>query len=119
MKRLVPGMLLLLITACTSYNEEELYPKQEVPCQIGTVSYLTDVKPILQRECYGCHATGLQSGNVTLDTYSGVKMAAEHHLLPAITHEPGHVPMPQGGNKLPACDIAKIRKWIEAGTLNN
>ena len=120
MKRYFPGVLLLLLVACTNYNEEELYAqKDNEVCVIGNVSYLTDIKPILQRECYSCHITAIKSGNVILDTYNGVKAAAEHPLLPAITHEPGHTPMPQGGNKLPACDIAKIRKWIEAGTPDN
>jgi hypothetical protein len=113
-------MLLLLSMGCTNYNEEELYGKENNgPCVIGNVSFQADVKPILQRACYSCHTTGFSSGNIILDTYEGVKSAAAHPLLPAINHEPGHTPMPLGGNKLPACDIAKIKKWIETGSLNN
>lgn len=120
MKSYLAGMLLLATISCTHYNEEELYGKKdELPCIIGNVSYLTDIKPILQRECYSCHVTAFQSGNVALDNYEGVKAAAAHAMLPAINHEPGHTAMPFGGNKLPACDIAKIKKWIEGGTLNN
>jgi hypothetical protein len=120
MKRFLPGLLLLLAVGCTNYNEEELYAdKKGERCEIDNISYLTNIKPILQRECYSCHATGIKSGNIILDTYEGVKAAADHALLPAINHEPGHTPMPFGGTKLPACDIAKIKKWIETGTLNN
>jgi hypothetical protein len=37
----------------------------------------------------------------------------------AITHAPGFTPMPQGGAKLPACEIAKIKAWVDAGSPNN
>lgn len=115
----IMGILVLLLPfGCTYSNEEEEDPKTTA-CTIDKVSYLTDIKPILQAACYSCHNTSFQSGSVSLDTYEGVYEAANNHLLPAINHEPGHVPMPLGGNKLPACDIAKITKWINAGALNN
>lgn len=120
MKPLLPAMLLVITTACTSYNEEELYGKNKMPCTIENVSYLTDVKPILQRECSSCHTTGFASGEVALDTYSGVKAHVDKgRLFGAITHAPGFSPMPKGGNKLPDCDIAKIKKWIDTGASDN
>ena len=115
----IMGILVLLLPfGCTYNNEEEEEPKT-TECTITTVSYLTDVKPILQASCYSCHSTSFRSGNVYLDTYEGASEEANDHLLPAITHEPGHTPMPLGGSKLPPCDIAKITKWINAGAPNN
>lgn len=112
----------ILLAGCTNYNEEELYgtAKEEV-CVIATATFTSDVKPIMQRECYSCHTTSFASGNTILDTHAGVKSAAiDHgHLLAVINHEPGHTPMPLGAGKLPACDIAKIKKWIDLGALNN
>ncbi|GEO05949.1 hypothetical protein AAE02nite_36130 [Adhaeribacter aerolatus] len=119
MKKYLPGLLLLLVMACTNENEEELYGDKESTCQVTSATYLTDVKPILQRACYACHASNIQTAGVILDTYEGVKKQAQGDLLAVINHEPGHPPMPQGGAKLPACDIARIRKWVETGTLNN
>jgi hypothetical protein len=37
----------------------------------------------------------------------------------AINHSAGYSPMPKGGNKLPACQIAKVRRWVAAGAPNN
>ncbi len=114
----------MLLPGCTNYNEEELYgTAKETGCEITTATFALDVKPILQRECISCHTSAFASGGITLDTYTGVKNAATGtgpaSLLPALNHEPGFTAMPLGGNKLPACDIAKIKKWIDLGALNN
>ena len=119
MKKYLPTLLLLVTTACTNYNEEELYSKPPDTCQITTATYLTDVKPILQRNCYTCHASAIKEGGVILDTYEGVKHLAGRNLMAVINHEPGYPQMPKGGEKLPACDIAKIQKWVDTGMLDN
>ena len=117
---LVAGVACFLgsISACTNYNEEELYPKK-VACGTFAISYSQTVRPILQRECTGCHTGNAPSGNVALDTHAQVKTVADHHLMAVLNHEPGHSPMPAGGNKLPACDLAKIQAWVDAGASNN
>lgn len=112
------ALALVLPFGCTYDNEEEQNP-ETTDCTIGTVSYLTDIKPILQSNCYSCHNATLQSGNIALDSHAGLLKVSSSRLLPAINHEPGHPAMPQGGDKLPACDIAKITKWVNAGSLNN
>jgi hypothetical protein len=119
MKRYLPGLLLLVTAACTNYNEEELYSKANGVCQVGDVSLKADIRPILQRECYSCHASAIKTDGVDLENYNGLVQVAKDKLLPAINHEPGHPPMPQGSNKLPACDIARIQKWVDTGALNN
>ena len=118
MKKYLFGICLLSASACTNYNEEELYPK--IGCEVGTVTYALTVKPILEQNCYSCHATGVASGGIILDTYTEVsKPALNGRLIGAINHSPGFKPMPQGGNKLPACDIARIKAWVQAGAPNN
>lgn len=119
MKKYLPGLLLLLVIACTNENEEELYGNKNNTCQVTSATYLVDVKPILQRECYACHASNIQTAGVILDTYEGVKQQAQKNLLAVINHEPGYPHMPKDGPKLPTCDIAKIQKWVESGVLNN
>ncbi len=116
------AFLFLLLPGCTNYNEEELYgTTQPEVCNITSATFTADVKPILQRECNSCHNTSFAADGIILDTYDGVKKVTidKNRLFPAINHEPGFIPMPLGGNKLPACDIAKIKKWIELGALNN
>ena len=36
-------------------------------------SYFRDVRPILQRQCQGCHQPNLKSSNLDLTTYQGLK----------------------------------------------
>jgi hypothetical protein len=46
-------------------------------------------------------------------------MAQSGKLLGTINHAAGFSPMPKGGAKLSSCRIATIKKWIDAGMLNN
>lgn len=68
---------------------------QEYVEDINGVCFEQEVLPIFQANCAlrGCHK--------------------------AIIREQGYSPMPKDGNKLPACDIAKIRKWGALGAEND
>ncbi len=119
MKKYLPGFFLLMTTACTNYNEEELYPTKKT-CDIGTVTYSQTVRLIMEQKCTGCHASGVAKGGVILDNYTEIrKSALNGRLIGAITHAPGFSPMPPAGIKLPDCDIAQIKAWVEAGAPNN
>lgn len=108
-----------LAAGCASDNEEDLYP-ETVTCNTSAVTYSGTVKPILQRSCISCHATAVASGGIILDSYTEViKPAGNGRLVGAITHASGFKPMPQGGNKLPDCEIAAVKKWVENGMPNN
>ncbi len=111
-----------LILGCTSDNEEDMMPANQQPtdCPTGQVTYALTVKPILQQRCYSCHATGIQQGNVSLEDYAQLKQHATSGLLMGvISHAQGYKQMPLNGAKLPACDIAKIKAWVDAGAPNN
>ena len=89
-------------------------------CDSASFKFAADVQPILQTHCIGCHGgTGGAGGYILLDTYDAVKQQVDYSLLPSITHAPGAKQMPQNGSKLNDCKITTIRKWIEAGALNN
>jgi mono/diheme cytochrome c family protein len=87
----------------------------------GVVSYSAKVVPILTRSCNTCHGGAAQAGNgITLSTYAGVKkMADEGRLIGSITHDSRFSAMPKNANKLSDCNIAIIRKWVNAGAPNN
>lgn len=91
------------------------------PCDTANVTYTASVRPVLvNKGCTGCHNASLASGNVTLDTYDGVKVVAlDGRLYGSIAHLPQYAPMPQNGNKLDQCTIDKIKIWIDAGAPNN
>lgn len=88
-------------------------------CDTTAYSFTAAIKPIILNSCVGCHKPGSLGGNIDLSTYSLIKLQADNgKLLGSVSHAIGYSPMPQGG-KLPDCEIAQIKKWIEAGALEN
>lgn len=89
-------------------------------CDTSNVTYSGYVAPLLAAYCVGCHSGSLPSGGIALNNHSGVKgVAMNGRLMGAITWSPGFQKMPQGGNKLTDCNIAKIQAWINDGAPNN
>lgn len=89
------------------------------PCNITNVSYNTFVKPTLAA-CTTCHKTGNVGGGINLDSYAGMKSAAESgRLYGALSWASGYMAMPQGGSKLSECQLSKIKSWIDAGAPQN
>ena len=124
MKKIVLALVFattVLVGGCYYDVEEELYPPVNVCTTPATVSFAQHVNPLLQSYgCIGCHNTAAPSGNVNMANYNGVKAKVnDGRLWGAINHMQGFSPMPQGGNKMAACDLATIRAWIDAGALNN
>lgn len=114
--RLLPLLagLLLYLGAC---QHDPVMPSVPDPdpsnCDTNTVTYELSVKPILENNCFSCHNSGNTSGGIDLTDYTKLtSLAANGALLGSISHFNGFSPMPQGGNKLSDCDIAKIDKWI-------
>ena len=88
-------------------------------CSTDNVSFSTYVKPALA-SCTTCHKTGNAGGGINLDSYAGFKSAAiSGKLYGALSWSNGFMAMPQGGSKLPDCNINKIKSWIDAGAANN
>lgn len=89
-------------------------------CDTNKIAYATNIQPIFDKYCKGCHSGGAAPKGILLDTYVGVTAAANSSsLLGAMKHSAGFTPMPQGGAKLSNCEIRQVEKWIEAGKLNN
>lgn len=110
----------MLLAGCTFDNEEALFKDVVCPEIVEPVSYLTFVKPLLDRRCLSCHNSNLPSGNVNIQTYDLLKPHIENgSFLGAIHHTPGFSPMPQGSAKLSDCDIEKIESWINNGFPQN
>lgn len=125
MKRILILFFLLCtvtFTGCYYDSEEKLYPVLSSSCDLENVTFSATVKPILQASCYACHSNTNyinQGSGIRLENYEDVKLQAGNRLMGAIRHEPGHVPMPLNGGKLPDCEINKIQRWIDNGMLNN
>ena len=110
----------VLISSCYRDVEELLYPVNGT-CDTNNIAYAATVVPILRSNgCLGCHSGGAPSGNISLEGYSNIRIVAQNgKLFGAISHSPGFSPMPQGGNKMSACNINKIKAWLDAGFPNN
>ena len=89
-------------------------------CNIMDVSFMNDIRPIIQSNCEGCHSGQSPGGGILLNNYENIRIvAADGSLFGSINWESNYVPMPQGSEKLSDCEIGKIKSWIEAGSLNN
>lgn len=106
-------------SSCYYDSEEALFPVSE--CVTTAMSYQTNIKPILERNCYACHSAAVNTANITLEGHSELikHTTGGGRLLGAIKHQSGFSRMPKNTAKLLACDIAKIEQWILDGSPNN
>ncbi|MCB0572018.1 MAG: hypothetical protein KDC66_19770 [Phaeodactylibacter sp.] len=90
-------------------------------CNTDNVSYVQDIRPVIQNNCLGCHSGSAPSGGVLLDSHANVAAAAGNgRLYGAISWQNGYVPMPFGAsNPLAQCTVDKIKSWVDAGAPNN
>ena len=90
------------------------------------VSYFQDVRPILQRQCQGCHQPNLTSGGLDLTTFEGLAKGGSHGAafqagVPAeslvLKYVKGEAQprMPLGATPLTPEEIGSISGWIVAG----
>src|SRR5580700_6563532 len=88
------------------------------------VDYLRDVKPLLLKNCVGCHGPDKQRGSLRLDTAAAALKggdtspavipgkAADSLLMRAVSGAEGVKEMPpKGKTKLTAQEIAVVRAW--------
>jgi uncharacterized membrane protein len=125
MKKILTLFLILFVgtlSNCYYDSEEKLYPVLSTSCDLENVTFSATIKPILQASCYSCHSNSnyVNSGSgIKLENYEDVKIQASSRMMGAIKHDPGYVPMPLNGGKLPDCEINKIQRWIDNGMPNN
>ena len=111
-------IVLTSLSGCYYDVEEELYPTVE--CMTENMSYSADIKPILNKDCYVCHSTSANFGNVRLEQFDDLQQwISNGKLQGSIKHDNGFSPMPKGRAKLLDCEIEKILAWIDQGAINN
>jgi hypothetical protein len=127
--------VLLALAGCADLGEKvDDGPLQPPP---DTVSFATDIQPIFDLNCIGCHGLG---GNAGLDLRDGfshaslVGVTATEINMPRV--DPGQPqtswlylkltgtqtsgdPMPAGGFPLPEATVALVEQWIVEGALDN
>jgi hypothetical protein len=113
--------LSLTLASCSSDSEDLLSDPTPSTCDTTTVTYSATITPLITKHgCLSCHSGTAPVGGFVLTSYNAVKAkVTDGRLLGAISHANGFSPMPQGGNKMPECDINQFRAWINRGALNN
>jgi len=105
----------LFIMGCYYDNEEELYPGG-APCDLESITYLNDIKPIIDTNCAisGCHVPGTSRKDLT--TFQGLKDIANDGRLEDRVIVQKDMPPSQPLSK---CQMDKIQTWIDAGAPEN
>lgn len=86
-------------------------------CDSNIFTFSGAVLPTVQSQCMGCHSGGSPSASLVLDNYTNILDAVNNkNLYSRITTSTN--PMPPTG-LMSDCKIKQIKKWIDAGKLNN
>jgi hypothetical protein len=114
-------VIIIAINGCYYDKGELLYPQKASNCDTSSViSYSAKVVPILTTQCYSCHIGTSAGGGIVMGTHATDKVTAVNgKLYGSINHSSGYSAMPKGAAKMDACQIQLIKKWIDAGSLNN
>ncbi len=97
-----------------------------LPLNAAEPSYFRDIRPILQRQCQGCHQPNLKTSNLDLTTFDGFQKGGKRGSAFApgdagasivVKYLTGELKpqMPFGMPPLPTADVELIRNWIAAG----
>jgi hypothetical protein len=120
---LLSGCFLLGLSACYYDVEEELYGSTTATCDTVSVSYASEVVPILEAKCYSCHAgDALAGGGIKLGTYPDLKSRIDNfksRFISSIVQDGTVSAMPQGQPKMADCSINKIVAWVHQGYPQN
>lgn len=117
--------LLLLVTSC--YFQSCTSDKGEVPKPITTVSYQTDIKPIIQTYCNGqggqsCHVTPSNQGAPgDFSTYAGLKAKVDNGTIQSRVFNLKDMPptYSNGPTALTAEDLETFKTWVNNGAPEN
>ena len=123
-QRFLHGIMAVLLLGVASVNAEEVKPKK--------VSFYSDIRPIFQGQCHGCHQPAKAKGEYVMTTFKQLQKGGESeekalvpgkpdesHLITLITPIDGEAEMPQKGDPLPAEQIAMITRWVAEGATDD
>jgi hypothetical protein len=115
------AIFIILTTSSCYYDKYDLlYPNSANCDTAATVSYTQKIVPLLQQQCYSCHNVANPSGGIVMGTHATDKaVAVNGKLYGSINWSAGFSAMPKAAAKMSVCQIALIKKWIDAGSPNN
>ena len=96
------------------------------------VSYYSQIRPILQANCQGCHQPAKSKGGYVMTDFKkllaggdteGAAIVPKHpeqsSILKMVTPQDGEVQMPKGKPPLGETEVALIRSWIQQGAADD
>jgi hypothetical protein len=93
----------------------------------GDPNFASDVRPVLEKRCWGCHGAAVQMGGLRLDTGDGLAKGSHSGAVIVAGNSEGSLlvrlierrepkrKMPPTGEALTSAEIASIREWIDRG----
>lgn len=110
MKKNLLGLILvsgiIVFAACT---------KKASPAKAKATTYTTDIAPIIVAKCTPCHLPSKGGRKADFETYEGTKKYGADILARVMLNPGDRGFMPFKHDKLPAEEIAVIKKWIDDG----
>ena len=126
-KLIIIALAVVAFAGCYNDSYDKLYPTPVTntntnTCDTTTVSYTTDILPILSQNCStgsSCHVAGGASGYDLTDTTVLKTEALNGAIVGDINYAPTgrNHNMPLTGGKLSDCNINKITRWVNLGAL--
>ncbi len=101
-----------LVLSCSADKEDVVTPPPNPPA--AEVKFSTQVLPIFQTSCGGCHGVTNPPNGISLTTFTQISAnaTAAYNAIQADR-------MPKGGPALSATQKALIKAWIDAGKKDN
>ncbi|MBL7702194.1 MAG: cytochrome c [Ferruginibacter sp.] len=97
-----------LFAACT---------KKASPAKAKATTYAADISPLMQAKCAPCHLPTKGGRKADFETYEGAKKYGTEMLARVMLNPGDRGFMPFKHDKLPAEEIALLKKWIDEGML--
>lgn len=121
-------LLVLAVSAVASeQNEDETAEGQE-----ADVSYYSDVRPLLQARCHGCHQPAKAGGDYVMTSFDALLRGGESELAAIVPGKPeesylvdqivpvdGQAAMPKEGPPLSPSHVTLIERWIAEGAVDD
>lgn len=121
-KIIIPSLLVsFAIVSCKTTKQTETTvvtpPKKTgIDCGAEIPVYLTDIKPIFEKNCNRCHGSTRQAANLDFTKMTDIKKTVDNgELLGTIKWAEGFSHMPARADKLDDQTIKKIECWIQTG----
>ena len=125
-------VLLILTASFWGIIGTDLFAETQPDDSANPVSYYTQIRPILQARCQGCHQPAKSQGDYVMTSFDALVAGGESGevaispgdpsaslLLERITSVDGEAEMPPEGPPLAEAEVELIRRWVEQGAADD